>query len=174
MPDQRTTLAALIPSLAPGRYLICIGGRTNGHYVVLRTDNRRRSTIADSHHRVPVPAKDFAGRAQDGAAASGTATAFRDKARPEPPVLPCQRHRNKQKATQAAEGMSKQQQAPHVILNVEPDASQEEVRTAFRQLAKTYHPDVSSDPDATVRFQEINDAYRAMIGRRPAPTPNSK
>ena len=59
LPDQRTTLAALIPSLAPGRYLICIGGRTNGHYVVLRTDNRRRSTIADSHHRVPVPAKDF-------------------------------------------------------------------------------------------------------------------
>ena len=86
-------------------------------------------------------------------------------------MLPCQRHRNKQKATQAAEGMSKQQQAPHVILNVEPDASQEEVRTAFRQLAKTYHPDVSSDPDATVRFQEINDAYRAMIGREASTDP---
>ena len=59
LPDQRTTLAAIIPSLEPGRYLINIGGRTNGHYIVLRMDNRRRSTIADSHHRTPISAKEF-------------------------------------------------------------------------------------------------------------------
>ena len=61
--------------------------------------------------------------------------------------------------------MHNEKQAPHRVLNVEPDASQEEVHRAFRQLAKTHHPDVSNHPDATARFQEINDAYQAMIGR---------
>ena len=41
------------------------------------------------------------------------------------------------------------------VLGVSRDASQEEIKKAYRTLAKKYHPDVSTDPNATEKFAEI-------------------
>lgn len=48
------------------------------------------------------------------------------------------------------------------ILGVPTDTDEYQVKLAYRKLAKQYHPDVNSAPDATKRFQEINDAYDFM------------
>ena len=45
------------------------------------------------------------------------------------------------------------------ILGVDKNASQKEIKSAYRKLAKKYHPDISQDPNATEKFQKINDAY---------------
>lgn len=45
------------------------------------------------------------------------------------------------------------------ILELHPNASQTEVKKAFKELAKKYHPDVSNY-DSTAKFQEINNAYK--------------
>ncbi|WP_296801125.1 J domain-containing protein [uncultured Methanobrevibacter sp.] len=44
------------------------------------------------------------------------------------------------------------------ILELHPNASQTEVKKAFKQLSKKYPPDVSNY-DSTAKFQEINNAY---------------
>ncbi|MDR7417130.1 MAG: molecular chaperone DnaJ [Armatimonadota bacterium] len=48
------------------------------------------------------------------------------------------------------------------ILNVSPDATQEEIHRAYRRLAREYHPDVSKDPQAEEKFKEINEAYQVL------------
>ena len=48
------------------------------------------------------------------------------------------------------------------ILGVEPTAGETELKTAFRRLARKYHPDVSKEPDAEERFKDINEAYEAL------------
>lgn len=48
------------------------------------------------------------------------------------------------------------------ILGVSRNASQEEIKRAYRQLARKYHPDVSTEPDAEARFKEINEAYQVL------------
>ncbi len=48
-------------------------------------------------------------------------------------------------------------------LGVEKDADQDEIRRAFRRLARQHHPDVNpDDPDAAGRFKEINEAYEVL------------
>lgn len=47
-------------------------------------------------------------------------------------------------------------------LGVPRGATKEEIKKAFRQLARKYHPDVSKEPDAEVRFKEINEAYSVL------------
>ncbi|MGY6274101.1 DnaJ C-terminal domain-containing protein [Methylomonas sp. MgM2] len=47
-------------------------------------------------------------------------------------------------------------------LGVKPDASLEEVKKAFRKLARKYHPDVSKEPDAESRMKEVNEAYAVL------------
>ena len=44
-----------------------------------------------------------------------------------------------------------------------PNADQEVVEAAYRRLARKYHPDVSSDPDAAARMRRLNEAY-AVLG----------
>lgn len=44
---------------------------------------------------------------------------------------------------------------PYQILGVNKDASQEEIKSAYRKLAKKYHPDLGGDPE---KFKEINEA----------------
>lgn len=51
---------------------------------------------------------------------------------------------------------------PHSILGVSPDATPEEVKKAYRKLARKYHPDVSKEPDAEEKFKEIQGAYDAI------------
>jgi curved DNA-binding protein CbpA len=45
------------------------------------------------------------------------------------------------------------------ILGVSSSATAKEIKTAYRTLAKRYHPDVSSDPNAEERFIEVTQAY---------------
>ncbi len=48
------------------------------------------------------------------------------------------------------------------ILGVPRGASDDDLKSAFRQLARQYHPDVSSEPDAEEKFKEINEAYAVL------------
>ncbi len=48
------------------------------------------------------------------------------------------------------------------IMGVERDASQDEIKRAYRKLARKYHPDVSKALDAEERFKEVGEAYEAL------------
>src|SRR5512137_2350607 len=48
------------------------------------------------------------------------------------------------------------------ILGLPKNASAEDIKSAFRKLARQYHPDVSKEPDAEERFKEINEAYGVL------------
>ena len=51
----------------------------------------------------------------------------------------------------------------YAILGVPRNASQEEIKRAYRELAKKYHPDKNrGDPEAEERFKEINEAYAVL------------
>jgi curved DNA-binding protein len=47
-------------------------------------------------------------------------------------------------------------------LGVPRDASTEDIRAAYRKLARQYHPDVNKDPGAEDRFKEISEAYEVL------------
>lgn len=48
------------------------------------------------------------------------------------------------------------------VLGVRRDATDQEIKSAFRRLAKKYHPDANGDADAEIRFKEINTAYETL------------
>ncbi len=49
------------------------------------------------------------------------------------------------------------------ILGVSRNASEKEIKSAYRRLARKYHPDVNpGDPQAEARFKEINEAYEVL------------
>ena len=48
------------------------------------------------------------------------------------------------------------------ILGIELNSSDDEVKTAFRKLARQYHPDVNKEADAEEKFKEINEAYGVL------------
>ncbi len=48
------------------------------------------------------------------------------------------------------------------VLGVSKDASEAEIKSAFRKLAKKYHPDVSKEPDAAEKFKEAQEAYAVL------------
>lgn len=49
------------------------------------------------------------------------------------------------------------------ILGVSKEASQDEIKKAFKKLARKYHPDVAKDqPDAEEKFKEVNEAYEVL------------
>ena len=64
------------------------------------------------------------------------------------------------------------------IMGVARDASPDEIKRAYRRLARKYHPDVSKEKDAEARFKEVGEAYEVLrdpekrkaydqLGRRP-------
>jgi len=48
------------------------------------------------------------------------------------------------------------------VLGVERDANPETIKRAYKRLARKFHPDVSSEPDAEARFKEIGEAYDVL------------
>lgn len=48
------------------------------------------------------------------------------------------------------------------VLGVSKGASQDEIKRAYRQLAKKYHPDINKEPGAEEKFKEINEAYDTL------------
>ena len=48
------------------------------------------------------------------------------------------------------------------VLGVSKNATEAEIKSAFRKLAKKYHPDVSKEPDAAEKFKEAQEAYAVL------------
>ncbi|MGD9405069.1 MAG: molecular chaperone DnaJ [Anaerolineae bacterium] len=48
------------------------------------------------------------------------------------------------------------------VLGVNRDSTSDEIKRAFRRLARQYHPDVNKNSDAESRFKEINEAYEVL------------
>jgi curved DNA-binding protein CbpA len=60
--------------------------------------------------------------------------------------------------------VNNQQQTYYDLLGVYPGASPIEIRRAYRELSKKYHPDTTTlaTPIATVKFQALNEAYATV------------
>src|SRR5690606_9548178 len=50
----------------------------------------------------------------------------------------------------------------YATLGVEPGAGDAEIKTAYRRLARRYHPDVSKEAGAEEKFKAVNEAYEAL------------
>ncbi len=48
------------------------------------------------------------------------------------------------------------------IMGVHRDATQDDIKRAYRKLARKYHPDVSKEADAETRFKELGEAYEVL------------
>ena len=48
------------------------------------------------------------------------------------------------------------------VLGVDKNASADEIKSAYRKLAKKYHPDINKDAGASEKFKEINEAYEVL------------
>lgn len=66
-------------------------------------------------------------------------------------------------------------QDPYLVLGVSPNASEDEIKKAYRALAKKYHPDVNNgSAQAEARMKEVNEAYsQVMKMRREGSSPNA-
>ena len=51
----------------------------------------------------------------------------------------------------------------YATLGVQRSATQDEIKRAYRKLARKFHPDVSKEPDAESRFKEVAEAHEALI-----------
>ena len=56
----------------------------------------------------------------------------------------------------------------YTLLGVPPDATAAQIKSAYRKLAKQYHPDINDSSDAAEKFREITEAYDTLTdpGRR--------
>lgn len=58
-------------------------------------------------------------------------------------------------------------QDPYRILGISPTASEDEIKKAYRSMAKKYHPDVNNgSPEAEQRMKEVNEAYSTIMKMR--------
>jgi len=51
---------------------------------------------------------------------------------------------------------------PYEVLGVPRDASADEIKSAYRRLARLYHPDVNKEPGAEDKFKEVGEAYSVL------------
>ncbi len=52
------------------------------------------------------------------------------------------------------------------ILGVNKNASDDEIKSAYRQMAKKYHPDLNKTPEAAEKFKEVNEAYSTLSDKQ--------
>ncbi|MDQ0362386.1 DnaJ domain-containing protein [Breznakia pachnodae] len=50
----------------------------------------------------------------------------------------------------------------YLVLGVPKTATADEIKRAYRKLARKYHPDVSTEPDAEAKIKEVNEAYDVL------------
>ncbi|MFI5273014.1 MAG: DnaJ C-terminal domain-containing protein [Ktedonobacterales bacterium] len=50
----------------------------------------------------------------------------------------------------------------YATLGVSKNANEDDIRKAFRKLARKYHPDVNKNPEAEAKFKEVNEAYEVL------------
>ena len=50
----------------------------------------------------------------------------------------------------------------YTTLNIDRNATQDEVKRAYRKLARKFHPDINKDAEAEQRFKEIGEAYEVL------------
>ncbi|AVJ19317.1 curved DNA-binding protein [Serratia rhizosphaerae] len=50
----------------------------------------------------------------------------------------------------------------YAILGVKPEDDLKAIKTAYRRLARKYHPDVSKEPDAEAKFKQVAEAYEVL------------
>jgi len=50
----------------------------------------------------------------------------------------------------------------YATLGIERSATQDDIKRAYRKLARKFHPDLNKDPDAEARFKEVGEAYKAL------------
>jgi hypothetical protein len=55
----------------------------------------------------------------------------------------------------------------YTILQIPEDSNRDDIRKAYRRLAKQYHPDVNKSPDAHEKFCEITEAYEFLMNHWP-------
>ena len=47
-------------------------------------------------------------------------------------------------------------------LGVSKDASQDEIKRAYRKMSKKYHPDINKEPGAEEKYKEVQEAYETL------------
>jgi molecular chaperone DnaJ len=52
------------------------------------------------------------------------------------------------------------------VLGIKRNASEDEIKKAFRNLAKKYHPDINKDKNAEEKFKEINEAFQVLSDKQ--------
>ena len=55
------------------------------------------------------------------------------------------------------------------VLGLTPPCSEEQLKVAYRKMAKEWHPDVNKSPEATEKFKEIQVAYETLSGKKLQP-----
>src|SRR5205807_7948892 len=71
-------------------------------------------------------------------------------------------HRGAAPPGQRGRAMKTRSKDYYALLGVEPGATTAQIKSAYRKLAKQYHPDLNSSPDAAGKFREITEAYDTL------------
>lgn len=56
------------------------------------------------------------------------------------------------------------------VLGVDRNASDQEINSAYRKLAKKYHPDLNHEPGAEEKYKKVNEAYEVLHDKQKRPS----